>query len=59
MMAERHESDHTCDALAGRECDWSTLTQLARRVIHTAHVAVMAHAAHERRTRIEDTGKDA
>lgn len=59
MMLETTGNDKGTEALNGRECDWSTLVCLARRVIRSASLAVMAHAELDARRDGGEEGKDA
>jgi hypothetical protein len=59
MIPDANNNDHAGETLTGRQYDWSTLIALARRVIQTASLAVMAHAEAETVSPRDPKGKDA
>ena len=59
MIPHVHNNEHTGETLTAGRYDWSTLIALARRVIQSASLAVMAHAEAEALAQHSRKGKDA
>ena len=58
MIAEPETNEQLSEALAGGQKDWSALVSLARRVIHSASLAVMVHAELDRCAQQQVVDKD-